>query len=50
VSDIQRKLQAVLDSVKENNFHGAFEVCKNRGIALYVPKETVWNEMAAEVE
>jgi hypothetical protein len=25
VSDIQRKSQAVLDSIKENDFHGAFE-------------------------
>jgi hypothetical protein len=25
VSDIQRELQAVLDSIKENDFHGAFE-------------------------
>jgi hypothetical protein len=25
VSDIQRELQAVLDSIKENDFHCAFE-------------------------
>jgi transposase len=25
VSDIQRKLQAALDSIKENDFHGALE-------------------------
>jgi hypothetical protein len=25
VSDIRRELQAVLDSIKENDFHGAFE-------------------------
>jgi hypothetical protein len=25
VSDIQRDSQAVLDSIKENDFHGAFE-------------------------
>jgi hypothetical protein len=25
VSDIQRESQAVLDSIKENDFHGAFE-------------------------
>jgi transposase len=30
VSDIQRESQAVLDSIKENDFHGAFEVCKKR--------------------
>jgi hypothetical protein len=28
VSDIQRELQAVLDSIKENDFHGAFEAWK----------------------
>jgi hypothetical protein len=28
VSDIQRELQPVLDSIKENDFHGAFETSK----------------------
>jgi hypothetical protein len=28
VSDIQKESQAVLDSVNENDFHGAFEVWK----------------------
>jgi hypothetical protein len=28
VSYIQRELQAVLDSIKENDFHGSFEVWK----------------------
>jgi hypothetical protein len=28
VSDIQRELRAVLDSIKENDFHGAFEAWK----------------------
>jgi hypothetical protein len=28
VSDIHRESQAVLDSIKENDFHGAFEACK----------------------
>jgi hypothetical protein len=28
VFDIQRESQAVLDSIKENDFHHAFEVCK----------------------
>jgi hypothetical protein len=27
VSDIQRESQAVLDSIKENYFHSAFEAC-----------------------
>jgi hypothetical protein len=30
VSDIQRESQAVLDSIKENDFHGAFEGWKKR--------------------
>jgi hypothetical protein len=29
VSDIQRKSQAVLDGIKENEFHCAFEAWKN---------------------
>jgi hypothetical protein len=28
VSDIQRESQAALDSIKENDFYGAFEVQK----------------------
>jgi hypothetical protein len=28
VSDIQMELQAVFDSIKENDFHGAFESWK----------------------
>jgi hypothetical protein len=38
VSDIQRESQAILDSIMENDFHGAFEALKNHGIAVYVPK------------
>jgi hypothetical protein len=30
VSDIQRESQAVPDSIKENDFHGAFEAWKKR--------------------
>jgi hypothetical protein len=30
VSDIQRESQAVLDSIKENDFHCAFEAWKKR--------------------
>jgi hypothetical protein len=30
VSDIQRELQMVQDSIKENDFHGAFEAWKKR--------------------
>jgi hypothetical protein len=28
VSDVQRESQAVLDSIKKNDFHGAFEAWK----------------------
>jgi hypothetical protein len=51
VSDIQRELQAVLDTIKENDFHSAFEAWKtNDGIAVYVPKETILMEMAAKIK
>jgi hypothetical protein len=30
VPDIQRELQAILDSIKENDFHGAFEAWKKQ--------------------
>jgi hypothetical protein len=41
VSDILRESQAVLDSIKENDFHGA---------SVYVPKETILKELAAKIE
>jgi hypothetical protein len=50
MSDIQRQSQAALDSTKESDFHGAFEVWKNDGIAVYVPKETLLKEMAVKSE
>jgi hypothetical protein len=40
----------VLDSIQDNDFHGAFEACKKDGIAVYVPKETILKEMAAKIE
>jgi hypothetical protein len=43
VSDIQRKSQAVLDSIKENDFNGAF------GIAVYFPTETILKHMTAKI-
>jgi hypothetical protein len=39
MSDIQRESQAVLDSIEENHFHGAFVAGKDDAIAVYVPKE-----------
>jgi hypothetical protein len=50
VSDIQRELQAVLNSTKENYFHGALKRGKNDGIAVYVPKETILKEVAPKIE
>jgi hypothetical protein len=47
VSDIER---VVLDSIKENDFHSAFEVWKNDGIAVYIPKRTILKEMAAKIK
>jgi hypothetical protein len=54
VSDIHRESQAVLDSIKENDFHGAFEAWggkkkKKDWIAVYVPKEPILKEMAANI-
>jgi transposase len=45
VSDIQRESQAVLDSIRENNFHRVLKHGKNDGIAVYVPKETILKEI-----
>jgi hypothetical protein len=45
----QTDSQAVLNSVKENDFHGAFGGWKNNWIAVYIPKETILKEMAAKM-
>jgi hypothetical protein len=50
VSDIQRESQAVLDNIKENDFHSDLKPGKNDGITVYIPKETVLKEMAAKIE
>jgi hypothetical protein len=51
VSDIQMELQAVLDSIKENDFHGASEARKKRWYrSVYVPKETILKEMTAKIK
>jgi hypothetical protein len=50
VSDIQRESQVVLYSIKEHYFCSAFEACKNDGIAVYVPKETILKEMTTKIE
>jgi hypothetical protein len=50
VSDIQRESQAVLDRIKENYLHGAFEAWKNAGITVYPLKETILKELAAKIE
>jgi histone-lysine N-methyltransferase SETMAR len=38
VSDIQRESQALLESIKENDFHGAFEASKNMGSLYTLPR------------
>jgi hypothetical protein len=40
----------VLDSIKENDFHGAFEGWETDDITVYVPKETILKEIAARIE
>jgi hypothetical protein len=50
VSDIQRELQAGLNSIKEKDFHGAFEVWKIWWDHFYIPKETILKEIAAKME
>jgi hypothetical protein len=43
VSDIQRKSQAVFDSMKENDFHSAFEEWKKMMGSLYIfPRRLFW--------
>jgi hypothetical protein len=36
MTDIQMESQAVLDSIKENGFHAAFEAWKNTVGSLYM--------------
>jgi hypothetical protein len=54
VFDIKRESQAVLDSIEENDFHGALKrgkkKKKNDGIAENVPKEIILKEMAVKIE
>jgi hypothetical protein len=51
VSGIQKELQVVIDSIKENGFHGAFEAWKRScGITIYVPKQNILKEMAVRIE
>jgi hypothetical protein len=50
VSDIQRESQAVLDSIKENNFHGAFEAWKKRWDRCIHSQGDYFKEMAAKIE
>jgi hypothetical protein len=50
VSDIQSETQAVLDSIKENDSHCAFEAWQNDGITVQVPMEAILKEMEAKTE
>jgi hypothetical protein len=49
-SDMQRESQAVLDSSKENVFHGAFEAWKNRWDCCIRSQGDILREMAAKIE
>jgi hypothetical protein len=50
VSDIQRESQAVLDRIKENDFHGPFDAWEKHRITVYIPKETILKEMPAKIK
>jgi hypothetical protein len=52
VSDIQRKSQAIFDSIKENYFHGAIEEWGEGEdvIAACIPKEIILKGTAAKIK
>jgi hypothetical protein len=51
ISDIQRKSLAVLDNIKENDFHGAFEAWKKRRDTCSIRSEGDYMKgMAAKIE
>jgi hypothetical protein len=48
--DIQRESQAVLDSIKENGFHGAFGAWEKRWDRCILSQETILKAMVAKIE
>jgi hypothetical protein len=50
VSDIHRELHAVLESIKQNDFHRASEAWKKLLDCCNIPKETILKEMEAKIE
>jgi hypothetical protein len=50
VSDIQKESQAVLESIKENDFHVVFEALKKYEIGVYIPKKTILKEMTSKIK
>jgi hypothetical protein len=48
-SDIRRESQAVLDSIKENDFHGAFEARTKMG-SLYTSQEDYFEGDCSQIE
>jgi hypothetical protein len=50
VSNIQRELQAVLESIKGDDSMVNLKHGKNEGITVYVHKETIFKEMAAIIQ
>jgi hypothetical protein len=50
VSDIERESQAVLDSIKENDFHGVFEAWKKRWHRCTRSQGDYSKEMVAKIK
>jgi hypothetical protein len=50
VSDIQRELQEVLNGIKENDFHGAFEAWKKRWVYYICFQGDYFEGDAAKIE
>jgi hypothetical protein len=50
VSEIQREMQAVPDSIKENDFQGAFEAWKKQWDHCIHSQGDCFKELAAKIE
>jgi hypothetical protein len=50
VSDMQRELHVVLDSIKKMTSMVLLKRGKNDGITVYVPKDTILKEMTYKIE
>jgi transposase len=50
VSDVRRESQAVLDSIKENDFQSAFKECKKQWDRCIRSQGTILKEMEAKIQ